>query len=106
MSTENSRKHRRLDIELPVVVTTREGRRVRRAENLSFGGMQIAQGVGSLDDGALIKLQFRIPECPLPIECEAEVVHRTRDRLGVRFTKTALFEMAAIARHVMDRARN
>jgi len=105
MSQENKRKYRRLEVGLPVIVRSSQGRRVNRAENLSFGGMQIGQGVGNVEKGEFIDLKFRIPECPIPIHCEAEVVHRADDKLGVRFTRSFLLEQAAIARHVADGLR-
>lgn len=103
MNRENSRKYRRLDVDLPVQVTSADGKQLRRAENLSFGGMQIERGDGSLDKGSFMEVEFSIPECPVSVRCQAQVVHRTHDSLGISFRQARLFELAAIARHVKDR---
>lgn len=103
MNHENSRKFRRLDVDLPVQVTSADGKHVRRAKDLSFGGMQIARGDGSMDEGSFLEVEFSIPECPVPVRCQAQVVHRTDDSLGISFRQARLFELAAIARHVKDR---
>ncbi len=106
MTHHKKRQYKRLEVDLPVVVTTSEGRQVRRAENLSLGGMQIALAGESVKEGTIIELEFRVPGSWIPIQCQAEVVHRTENKLGVRFSTTNLFALAAVAMHVTDRLRN
>ncbi len=106
------RKNIRLGIDLPVVVKTADVRRDHHAENLSLGGMllgpgnETGNGNGAVVTGALIELEFTIPECPFPIECQAKVMHRTGDKLGVRFLSANLLELASITKHVMELIRH
>ena len=97
MRRANRRKHVRLSTLMPVILELPEGRRVRWARNLSIGGLQLAQGPGSLEPGAMFDMQFRLPDCPVPVCCSGEVVYGTQDSLGVRFTRIDLLERAAVS---------
>jgi hypothetical protein len=95
------RKHPRVDMEIPAeVADIADGGRKYDATvgNLGPEGAYV-KSCAKIEQGAKVRLSFKISSHPLPIECEAEV-RWARDGagggLGVHFLDCPPFERAAI----------
>jgi len=97
-------RDRRYDLRVatsfPVAMVSATGKRVRRVQNVSYGGMQVRLGLEELDAGERVELTFRLPEGGGLICCAGKVVYQWEDLTGIRFTELPLSQQVALDKYI------